>query len=70
MARHISASFRQEYIQAGRDYCSSTSISEPLSTNDNIINNKRKDLSSCDSDVPSPKVLKSMSVLLRQSIEM
>ena len=65
MARHISAPFRQEYIQAGRGYCSSSSTSETFSTSDNTINNKRKDLPVCDSDIPSPKVLKSTCFLLR-----
>ena len=59
MARHISAQFRQEYIQAGQDYCSSNPTIEIQQTNDNIINNKRKDLSSSDLEIPSAKILKS-----------
>jgi len=59
MARHISAQFRQEYIQAGQNYCSSISIIEAQQTNDNIINNKRKDLSSSDLETPLAKIPKS-----------
>jgi hypothetical protein len=59
MARHISAQFRQEYIQAGQNYCSSTSTIEIQQTNDNIINNKRKDLSSSDFETPLAKIPKS-----------
>ena len=57
MARHISTQFRQEYIQAGRDYSSTTATS---SITDHTNNNKRKDFASCDSDIPSPKIMKSM----------
>jgi hypothetical protein len=59
MARHISAQFRQEYIQAGQDYCSSIPTIGTLQTSDNLINNKRKDLSSSDLEIPSPKIPKS-----------
>ena len=55
MARHISSQFRQEYILAGQDYCSSTSVTE----NENVINKKRKDLSSSDLEVSSVKIAKS-----------
>jgi hypothetical protein len=65
MARHISAQFRQEYIQAGQDYCSSTSTIGTLQTNDNIINNKRKDVSSSDLEIPSSKILKSKLFLMK-----
>ncbi|CAF5145490.1 unnamed protein product [Rotaria sp. Silwood1] len=58
MARHISASFRQEYIHAGQNYCSSTSTIEIQETNENIISNKRKDLSSSDSETSSAKIAK------------
>jgi len=58
MARHISAQFREEYIQAGQNYCSSTSTKETEQIHDNIINNKRKDLSSSDLETPSAKILK------------
>ncbi|CAF0756572.1 unnamed protein product [Rotaria sp. Silwood1] len=58
MARHISASFRQEYIQAGQNYCSSTSTIEIQEINENIISNKRKDLSSNDSETSSAKIAK------------
>lgn len=57
MARHISTQFRQEYIQAGRDYSSSM---ETSAITDNTNNNKRKDLSSSDSDIPLAKIMKSM----------
>ncbi len=58
MARHISVQFRQEYVQAGQDYRSSTPTIETQQTNDNIINNKRKDLSSSDLETPLAKILK------------
>ncbi len=58
MARHISAQFREEYIQAGQNYCSSISTNEIEQIHDNIINNKRKDLSSSDLETPSAKILK------------
>lgn len=55
MARHISSSFRSEYIQAGQQLSSSTkSTTDEISTN-----NKRKDLSPTDREVSSPKVAKS-----------
>jgi hypothetical protein len=59
MARHISVQFREEYIQAGQDYYSSTATSGTLQINDNIINNKRKDISSSDLETPLSKVPKS-----------
>jgi hypothetical protein len=59
MARHISAQFREEYIQAGQDYCSSTPFNETQQINDQIINNKRKDFSSSDLETPVAKILKS-----------
>ncbi|CAF4004893.1 unnamed protein product [Adineta steineri] len=55
MARHISAQFREEYIQAGQNYCSSNETQE---ITDNLINNKRKDISSSDLETPSAKVIK------------
>ncbi|CAF4234563.1 unnamed protein product [Rotaria sp. Silwood2] len=58
MARHISAPFRQEYIQAGENYFPSTSTIEIQQTNENIINNKRKDLSSSDLETSLAKVVK------------
>ncbi len=59
MARHISAQFREEYIQAGKDYCSSTPTLETQHTNENTVNNKRKEISSSDLETPSPKIAKS-----------
>ena len=59
MARHINAQFRQEYIEAGKNYCSSTPIMEIQQTKENIINNKRKDLSSSDLETCSTKIAKS-----------
>jgi hypothetical protein len=59
MARHISAQFRQEYIETGQKYCPSTSTNEIQQTNDNIINNKRKDLSPSDLETPLAKIPKS-----------
>lgn len=59
MARHISAQFRQEYIQAGQNYCTSSSKNETQQINENISNNKRKDLSSSDLETPSVKIAKS-----------
>ncbi|CAF0772607.1 unnamed protein product [Rotaria sordida] len=58
MARHISSSFRQEYIQAGQNYCLSTSTIEIQQTNENRINNKRKDLSSNDVETSQAKIVK------------
>ncbi|CAF4434255.1 unnamed protein product, partial [Adineta steineri] len=55
MARHISAQFREEYIQAGQNYCSSNETQE---ISENLINNKRKDISSNDLETPSAKVIK------------
>ncbi|CAF1166635.1 unnamed protein product [Adineta ricciae] len=56
MARHISAEFRQEYIQAGQIYSSSNNAQQTLTV---LSSNKRKDLSSSnDQDMPSPKVIK------------
>jgi hypothetical protein len=50
MARHISASFREEYIQAGQSYSSSSEATP---------SNKRKEISFSDFDTPSAKIAKS-----------
>ncbi|UJR25139.1 hypothetical protein I4U23_006498 [Adineta vaga] len=56
MARHISVQFRQEYIQTGQNYCLSNNTQQ---NNENLINNKRKDLSSSsDLEIPAAKVVK------------
>jgi hypothetical protein len=64
MARHISAQFRQEYIQAGQNFSLSTPTLETQQTNENITNNKRKDLSSSDLESPLAKVVKSKLILI------
>lgn len=53
MARHISASFRDEYIQAGQGYSSSST--------ETTTSNKRKELSFSDLETPSAKIAKSES---------
>ncbi|CAF2084336.1 unnamed protein product [Rotaria magnacalcarata] len=58
MTRHISAQFRQEYIEAGQNSGFSTSTLETQQENENIISNKRKDLSSSDLETSSPKIVK------------
>ncbi|CAF3558364.1 unnamed protein product [Rotaria socialis] len=58
MARHISAQFRQEYIEVGQKSSFSTSTLETQQDNENIISNKRKDLSSSDLETSSPKIVK------------
>jgi hypothetical protein len=59
MARHISIQFRQEYIQAGQNYCPSSVTDETQQINENIPSNKRKDLSSSDLETPLTKIPKS-----------
>lgn len=59
MARHISAPFRQEYIEAGQNFHSSSSTQSNETTRDNVTSNKRKDISSDNLEMPSPKVTKS-----------
>jgi len=58
MARHISAPFRQEYIEAGQNFHSSSSTQSNQTTKDNATSNKRKDISSDNLEMPSPKVTK------------
>lgn len=66
MARHISTQFRQEYIQAGENYRSSTSTDDILQINDNIINNnKRKDFASSDLETPLTKISKCKLFLMK-----
>lgn len=64
MARHINVQFRQEYVQAGQNYCSSTSNNETQHQNENSVNNKRKDLSSDDLETSSIKIIKSKIIFL------
>ena len=58
MARHISAQFRQEYIEAGKNITSTVAIARTELINDISNSNKRKDISSDDLEAPSPKIAK------------
>ena len=59
MARHISVQSRKEYIQVGQNYSSSIPTNEIQQTNENIVNNKRKESSFSDLETPLTKIPKS-----------